>query len=1241
MKIIIDLQGAQSDSRYRGIGRYSLSLALAMVRNNRNHDISIALNGACTQGIHELKEEFSSLLSPQNISLYALPSPLDARMEANFGRIAQASAMREAFFASSGADMVHVSSLFEGWGDNAVTSIGTFEPSIATATTLYDLIPYLHPKEYLQDPRVRTWYHEKITSLKRSDLLLAISESSREEAITELGFSQDRCINISAAIDETFCTGDVSETEKSKVLNAFGITTPFVLYVPGGFDERKNFERLLKAFAMIPKALRQNRSLVITGRGHQSHMDVLKAIARQEGIEDQLILTGYAENDDLISLYRLCELFVFPSIHEGFGLPLLEAMGCGAAVIGSNTTSIPEVIGRKDALFDPLQPESICAKMVEVLSNPAFLADLKRHGAAQAKKFTWESCAAKALDAFEETHARNTHHPKTIILRDEVLKPTLAFLSPLPPTKSGIADYSIELLNELQNYYTITLIAREDGPNLSGLKTKFDVRHLEWFEEHGDMFDRILYHFGNSGYHSPMFELLKKYPGTVMLHDFYLSGALNWMEQTKEDEFALRKGLYRSHGYKALIDDAQKGRDFTRLAYPANYEVLSHAKGVLVHSHYSMNLAQQWYGISQKQLVHVPFLKEIRSDNRTQAREKLGYQEGDFIVCSFGMIHPTKLNIETLQAWLQLDFAFESHCHLVFVGAINNGEYGAQLEKLIAESGLASRIKSTGFVDEALYQTYLEAADIAVQLRTQSRGETSAAVFDALAHGIPLIVNAHGTMSELSEKAGMIKISDQFEICDLADALTSLYNDNSLRQEMSLKSKAYIQAHHIPAISAKCYAQAIETFSVLHPRAIEERLIDSIAKNGEEYHLSTDDLSNTAEAIVYNHRSLAQKQLLIDVSAIVLGDLKTGIQRVVRSIVSELLISCPQGYRVEPVYDDHGTYRYARHYTAALSNIEPFGLEDDVVQIYAQDVFVGLDFYSGGTVRNEETFMMWRTRGVRIHFVIYDLLPIFMPQFFMPRADEIHVTWLNSIVKHAHSLICISQSVADELEQWMKSSLKNITLPAVGAFHLGADVNNSAPSTGMEPNAQAILQQLREKQSFLMVGTIEPRKGHEQTLKAFEVLWEKGVDANLVIVGKGGWLVDELLQKLKNHPQLNTKLFWLAGISDEFLEKTYQACSALIAASEGEGFGLPLIEAAQHKLPIIARDIPVFREVGQHHAYYFTDSKNANELSEALLEWMALHTQGIAPSSDSMPWLTWAQSTQQLIESLRLESYTK
>jgi glycosyltransferase involved in cell wall biosynthesis len=172
-----------------------------------------------------------------------------------------------------------------------------------------------------------------------------------------------------------------------------------------------------------------------------------------------------------------------------------------------------------------------------------------------------------------------------------------------------------------------------------------------------------------------------------------------------------------------------------------------------------------------------------------------------------------------------------------------------------------------------------------------------------------------------------------------------------------------------------------------------------------------------------------------------------------------------------------------------------------------------------------------------------------------------------------------------------------------------------------------------------MVGTIEPRKGHLQTIKAFEQLWAKGVEINLVIVGGEGWksvpdvqrrTIPLIIETLRNHPELGRRLFWLEGISDEYLEMVYGASTCLIASSEGEGFGLPLIEAAQHGLPILARDIPVFREVAGDHAIYFSGSQ-AMDIATAIEEWLDRNDAGNVPSTANMPWQTGAESAEKIL----------
>ena len=191
--------------------------------------------------------------------------------------------------------------------------------------------------------------------------------------------------------------------------------------------------------------------------------------------------------------------------------------------------------------------------------------------------------------------------------------------------------------------------------------------------------------------------------------------------------------------------------------------------------------------------------------------------------------------------------------------------------------------------------------------------------------------------------------------------------------------------------------------------------------------------------------------------------------------------------------------------------------------------------------------------------------------------------------------------------------------------------NSSPPTHGLRPDAKAVLSAILARISFLMVGTIEPRKGHAVVLEAFNQLWQSGHELNLVIVGKQGWMVDAFLEQLRSHAEYNKRLFWLEGISDEYLESVYAASTCLIAASYGEGFGLPLIEAAQHRLPIVARDIRVFREVAGEHAFYFSGT-SPEDLACALQRWLALYEAGRHPVSGRMPRLTWEQSARQLLQ---------
>ncbi len=837
MRIVIDMQGAQSESRFRGIGRYTLSLTLAIAQNPRGHDIWLALSAAYPEYIEHIRQAFDGLIPKEKIKIFMIPLPTAERDPYNKPRARVAELLYEEFLDSLNPDIVLIGSLFdEGYLNASVVSVGKLGKSYKTAAILYDLIPLLNAEKYLQDPGSYDYYMRRVSTLKRADLLLSISESSKREAIEALDIPEEKVATISCAVDDSFQRIELPKEEKVRLFHKFGIKRKMLLYAPGGFDNRKNFEGLIEAYSRIPQTLRNKHQLVIVSKILKGDHYRLTKLAKQCRLsDDELVLTGYVAHDELIALYSYAELFIFPSRHEGFGLPILEAMACSAPVIGSNTTSIPEVIGLKEALFDPDSIEEMSEKIRKALEDTEFRKNLRAHAQVQVKCFSWDRSAKLALENIE---------------------------------------------------------------------------------------------------------------------------------------------------------------------------------------------------------------KSVDASKSSLHREEI----------------------------------------------------------------------------------------------------------------------------------------------DIIEAIAQIYE--------------------------------------------KENPIDL-------------DLEQIAFSLAFNEPTSRPSQLLLDISVLVNIDAKSGIQRVVRSILFELLQSPPETYLIRPVYYDleQKQYRYAKHFVAKLLDEPQKDLIDDVADFKQGDTYLALDITAHLIHEVYDFYNYLRTIGVEVYFIIYDILFARHPKWWVEAVSVNFNEWLTKITEVATGFCCISQATADDLQQWLSDNPSDrLTPPTITHFHLGSDIENSLPSRGLPDNAQATLQKLRSHPSFLMVGTVEPRKGHQQVLKAFEILWNNNREINLVIVGKEGWLVDELISRLRAHPQKERHLFWLEGISDEYLENIYSASSCLIAASEGEGFGLPLIEAAQHKLPIIARDIPVFREVAGDFAYYFKNDKTPNILANTIDTWLQLYQEDKHPKSEDMPRTSWKESAIMLIESLPSDS---
>lgn len=274
-----------------------------------------------------------------------------------------------------------------------------------------------------------------------------------------------------------------------------------------------------------------------------------------------------------------------------------------------------------------------------------------------------------------------------------------------------------------------------------------------------------------------------------------------------------------------------------------------------------------------------------------------------------------------------------------------------------------------------------------------------------------------------------------------------------------------------------------------------------------------------------------------------------------------------------------------------------------------------------------------RQQSPCIVFVVYDLIPIQYPQFCDEYLIQSFTQYYARSLALADGFIAISEAVKQDFQQYAQLIQPNIVVNRMyDFFHLGADFRTTDHRGSIRSSLRDVLTTTGFR--FLMVSTIEPRKNHAYVLDAFDVLWAQGITAQLIIVGRVGWKIDELMQRLQQHPQLNKQLFLFHDLTDAELSYAYQHSTALIFSSFAEGFGLPIIEALQQGLPVIASDIAVHREIGKEHVMY-VDLTQVDSLVARIQQ--IVHT-GIEPAYQNLQhyrWLSWRESAQQLLNKLR------
>lgn len=262
-----------------------------------------------------------------------------------------------------------------------------------------------------------------------------------------------------------------------------------------------------------------------------------------------------------------------------------------------------------------------------------------------------------------------------------------------------------------------------------------------------------------------------------------------------------------------------------------------------------------------------------------------------------------------------------------------------------------------------------------------------------------------------------------------------------------------------------------------------------------------------------------------------------------------------------------------------------------------------------------------KKKNVKIVTLIYDIIPISYSQFCTIDSTNALKDWYRSAVKYIDGYIAISNSVKDDVYNYIKENIdSNISYDRFDYFYLGADFSNAKDT---QYPSESFKQHFKNNNTYLTVSTIEPRKNHKYILDAFDILWDNDEDVNYVMIGKIGWKTDKFIKRIKTHKLYNKRLFLLDDVNDADLSYAYQNSKALIFASFIEGFGLPIIESLNYKLPVLASNTPIHREIGKDKVLYF-DLDSCDSLVDIIKNNKFKNVENIS-------WLSWEQSAKDLI----------
>ena len=816
MRIGIDFRilSAGPDIVHRGMGRYTQQQLREVLKLDSENEYVLFCRPNADRSLF-----LPEIRTAPNVSVTSIVTSDDDPNQPS--RLLSASEEFQEQIYGHKLDIFHVPTLFL-WHDIVLPQFDV----CPLVVTFYDLIPLIFSSHYLPPKSaVSELYTRALIFTLDAVRLIAISAASRQDAINYLGFPPDE-IDIAYPIaDPSFQVLPSEQVEAAlrKLHRRVELPNEYVMTVTH-LHHSKNLDTLLAAYALLPPSRRRQLPLVIACHLSEAERAYIGGVADTHGIAENVVMTGFVTEDELVALYNAATMVVHPSRYEGFGLPVLEALKCGTPVVTTTSSSLPEVGGDAAILVDPDDKQGFADAIDTLYLDPARREAMRKRGLEHAKKFDPAQLGRNTLESYQKTH-------QSIMRSDPAQeRPRIALWTPLPPQKSGVADYSAELLRKLSCLYDIEVFV-DDGylPSLD-LLSRYVIHHYRGFERRQaqDPFDVILYQVGASAYHLYMYGPIQKWPGIVILHDLVWGYALyaSYAQSQRLKDF--KRELMLTEGQKVVLEFSEIEQLPVESFGPAlesflnrHYmlkRIVDSSLVTVVHMDEAQRELADRYHDARVYTIHMgvddPW-QGLPVANLDFVRAQLGIQASTFVVGVFGSIDPVKHLDVCIKAFGLLS-ANHPDALLIIVGDAFDPRYMDQLLELTQSMGLAERVRFVGHIavsdpgNDRLFDRYLLTCDVVVNLRYPSRKQMSGTLLRAVAAGKPVLITDLPEWSFLpNDFCWKIQAGDG-AVHELGQYLVNLATDPVSRRQMSVSARAYFEQCATVADMAAMYESVID-----------------------------------------------------------------------------------------------------------------------------------------------------------------------------------------------------------------------------------------------------------------------------------------------------------------------------------------------------------------------------------------------------------------------------------------------